>query len=1416
MTNTARTIRVVIDASQAQAGAANVNAALRSIGNSATGATGSMNAANMSMVNMARGTGALNNGLNAANTNIRRGNNSILNMAKSLGGATLALGGLTAMAGGITGLAIALTGAADKASQIDARLRIATRSTQEYAAASATVRQIANDSRSDLSAITQLYTKMTANAGMLGITTTQAGVATRTFSMALKVGGSSAAEAASSILQLGQAMASGVLAGDEFKSLAENSPVFMGILAESMNVPRGALKALGAEGKITGEQIARALTDPTIVAKMEEQFGKIPVTFGDVKTGISNAMIDIAGALAKGLGIESSLAVMMANIQAFATNSIPFFTNLGAQIRGVFAAIAPVVKGVFAAVGPVLGLILNNMASVVKIALAVGAAFVVMKASMGLQAVIAQVIGLSTAMVGSGGASAFFSGAMNMARNAVNGFTLALLANPLTALAVVLTAGIALLIQFSDKIKLPGQEFGRLNDIVAVVFGDIMRLIGSIISGIVAFGGTVSKVFQAVRAIAGAVFGAIGQIAGSVFNFLNGLTGGFLGKVIGSLDSIMNGFSTAFSFISSIWSNLPAVIGAVIQGTANAVIGGIESMVNRAIGGLNQLINLANRIPKVNIGTIGEVSLGRVDLAGYGASVRGRSENRGRGRVPSAASSAPGVNAPDMGGAAAAASPAAGGDAAKSAADIAKSMADFWTNLEAARDAAGLLGFELARHNAILELSKAAGRDLTDSEKERIDLLLTETATRSAIGDLNQSNVELARQGALLQQEGVLLQTMTAEKAKEEMDIRRAMDDRRSALLIEHADMTDAALASALEQHEARLRENAAITTGNRLLTDRANGADIISRYNRDADPAGAAAADRARRDARINLEAGTRPGGMSEQEWTRQVNIALTGSAREFEESMNKISQSFTDQMTGAITQIGDQIGGEWGAAINKVGRAIDAMAAMARGDNSKGGIFGAIADLFGGPKNNPNAFGKGFTEGAGAFTPESLSRALADPIGSLREGITNIFKPQGSFASVMGKMMGGAAGGLQIGSAIGGLGKMISSKFSEGGSQIGGMIGGMIPGLGPIGGILGSLAGGVLGGIFGGKKVSSGKAGISLDPLTGTLQVSSSGKHGGEADAAAMADKVVSGITSIASRLGVQLGGNPIVAVGKNGGDFRVSPTGGGVTGKEGVNFKTEAEAIAFAIKDLIKDGILVGLSGFSERILRNAKNLDAAVSLAEQYEKLLKGLAELKDPMGSSIKSLTDNLDRMVKLMKANSATTEELANVEEFRRLKLDSILKDQLSKLTDFQRDLMGEGGGVTAMNRLTAAQEEFARLQATVLGGGVVDQDEFTRIGQDIFSLARDIFGTSSSQFQAIRAALIEATNGAVQNVTSAFDDATVVAIDRAADTANQNATVTNDLLRQIAGELRGNGVDRGVLGDDSRAVNGRFDYARV
>ena len=1348
------------------------------------------------------------------------------------------IAGIGLLTAGIGGLIAAATDAADTMAGLEARMLNATGSQAGLAAGMSDVVSIANQTRNGISEVGTLYTKMVANSRNLGISQAEASTATRSFAMALKVGGASAGEASASILQLSQAMSSGVLAGDEFKSLAENSPVFMDILAESMGVGRGALKALGAEGKITGKQITEALTDPAIIAKIEEQFGRIPVSFADIRTSIGNTAMQIASSLAKGLNFTDSLAVGLAKFNEWTASILPSIQAFGAQLRDSFGVIAPVIKGVFAVVGPLLGLIVNNLGNITRAALAVGAAFATWKVGGMIAGVVQQVTALGVSMGATGGIGAFFTGVMQTATGAVMRLTAAMMANPFLAIAAAVVAVVGLLYQFSDQIQIGTDGMGTLADICAVVWSDIS-------AGLSALGALFASVWNGVVSGATSVWNAIESAFSPITSFFESILGpvvivwqsmfggielSFMGVVrfiARGIDVIINGFVNGATLIGNVWKLLPQMLGAAITGAVNFVVSGVEKMINFAISGINRLIAGINKIPGIDIGEIGNVSLGRMSgpampsmgavtagmsyqsyaedyVNGLGDRADARAAGRNRGANDAKPQGAQGTANDIAADSGAGKGKTDGERRTKDVENATAKYAEFLAKMREENDLALMLKHEAELHNKLLEARKILGKDLSDAQRDEITGLVNQKRLNDAIGAMKQQTFELGNKSRI---EAMRVLGLNEKDAKVQDDI--------LAIRLKHLDaggkLED--FATALWQTaERELATQAGITAEREKQAAVAaqlvkGGNALAERYDNILNPKARAKKDRSDRDKLIaNV---SRREGETDEAFKARVLGYHEESLKEYNDAMSEIANKFRSEMVGAINQIGDAIGGKFGELLNGIANAIDQLGRMQQGDYSGGGLLGGIARL---GSMFSKDFGDSVKSGLSGFSPENIHKAFSNPMesmGSSFKSFTSAFSGPNGFIKGIGSAIGGAMAGAQMGGAIAGVGKMVWSKFSTTGAQVGGALGSF---LGPIGSAVGSVLGGIVGGLF--KKTKKASQGFQFNADGKLVAGSANGNSTRmQAEVAGMGNQVVAGIYAIAQQLGADL--RPVhmatLALRENsdGTDHvKVDPTGRGKTkNKEGtIDFGTNghAAAIAWVIADALRKGVLTGISSFSNKIMRRATEgtLEAMVALASQYEAVLRDLDLLKDPIGGGARTIVKSLDELSKAMVKQGATTAELAKVEEYRSIKLNEYIEDQLSGLKSFKEDLMGSSGGFTALSILNRDMDEFAQMRADILAGRSVDQEDFTNLGQNILGNASEVYGSGTQAFVDIRNMLLDATNGLITNTQSSIEDATTVAIRE----QTAQVGVTNDLLREINESLRGiNGGSGGGL----RSVNG-------
>lgn len=111
---------------------------------------------------------------------------------------------------------------------------------------------------------------------------------------AYAVGGASDTEAATSMYQLVQALGSGVLQGDELRSVREGAPLAYKAIekfAQGVYDTDESLKQLAADGKITSEMVTAAIMDADFSGKLEEQFENTEATFEQTFARIKNLII---------------------------------------------------------------------------------------------------------------------------------------------------------------------------------------------------------------------------------------------------------------------------------------------------------------------------------------------------------------------------------------------------------------------------------------------------------------------------------------------------------------------------------------------------------------------------------------------------------------------------------------------------------------------------------------------------------------------------------------------------------------------------------------------------------------------------------------------------------------------------------------------------------------------------------------------------------------------------------------------------------------------------------------------------------------------------------------------------------------------------------------------------------------------
>lgn len=120
------------------------------------------------------------------------------------------------------------------------------------------------------------------------------------------VSGTSGQAGGAAMAQLGQALASGRLQGDELRSILENMPTLAEGLARQLNVSVGALRQMGTEGKLTSETVFAAIL--RMAPEINRQFAEMPVSVERATTSLSQAWDNLVTQLDRALDVTGKIA----------------------------------------------------------------------------------------------------------------------------------------------------------------------------------------------------------------------------------------------------------------------------------------------------------------------------------------------------------------------------------------------------------------------------------------------------------------------------------------------------------------------------------------------------------------------------------------------------------------------------------------------------------------------------------------------------------------------------------------------------------------------------------------------------------------------------------------------------------------------------------------------------------------------------------------------------------------------------------------------------------------------------------------------------------------------------------------------------------------------------------------------------
>ena len=340
------------------------------------------------------------------------------------------------------------------------------------------------------------------------------------------VGGASAQEQASAMYQLTQAMASGRLQGDEYRSIIENAPLLAKAIEDYMVKVKGAkgtMKDWASEGLLTSDVIKAALFSSA--DEIEERFNNMPMTFGQVWTSIKNqALVQFQPILKRLNDIVNS----------------ENFSRLAAGVTTALVVVSGIVTEIFDLVAAVGGFLYENWSLVAPV-----------------------VYGVATAL----GIYAGYLAVTNALELIGKGIKIASIVATYAHAAATRTAVAATTAQTAA-------QMGLNTALLACPITWILIIIIAIIAALYAVVAIINKVAGTSISATGIIFGAFSTLGAFLWNLFLGL----LELVLGVINALINPFIKFANFIGNIFTNPISSIIYLFQGMADGVLAILEKI----------------------------------------------------------------------------------------------------------------------------------------------------------------------------------------------------------------------------------------------------------------------------------------------------------------------------------------------------------------------------------------------------------------------------------------------------------------------------------------------------------------------------------------------------------------------------------------------------------------------------------------------------------------------------------------------------------------------------------------------------------------------------------------------------------------------------------------------------------------------
>lgn len=311
------------------------------------------------------------------------------------------------------------------------------------------------------------------------------------------IAGTEAAGVDAAMLQLTQAMASGVLRGEELNSIFEQAPTIIQTIADYLDVPIGSIREMAAEGQITADIVKSAMF--AAADETNAKFESMPKTFSQNWTSFQNtALMAFQPVLQRMNEIANSEA-----FQTFVNNAIEglsMVAGIALEIFDLLVGVAGVVADNWSWLSPIIYGVAAALAVYYGWLLLTKGAEMAMAAVHGIVAVAKGIMAAATMLV---------TGATWAETTAQYGLNAAMYACPIVWIIILIIALIAL---FYAAVAAVNKFAGTSVSATGIICGAFMVALAFIGNIFVALWNLVVDVFVLIYNLVATVANFIGNV----------------------------------------------------------------------------------------------------------------------------------------------------------------------------------------------------------------------------------------------------------------------------------------------------------------------------------------------------------------------------------------------------------------------------------------------------------------------------------------------------------------------------------------------------------------------------------------------------------------------------------------------------------------------------------------------------------------------------------------------------------------------------------------------------------------------------------------------------------------------------------------------------------------------------------------